>query len=81
MLTPEQLRNIQRIELYSRRLVYNVFAGAYRSAFKGRGIAFHTIRPYVHGDDIRILTGMSQPALVKHIPVFTRKTVNAQLCW
>jgi len=53
MLTPEQLRQIQHIELYSRRLVHNIFAGAYRSAFKGRGIAFHTIRPYIHGDDIR----------------------------
>jgi len=53
MLTTEQLRKIQLIELYSRRLVHNVFAGAYRSAFKGRGISFHTIRPYMHGDDVR----------------------------
>jgi len=53
MVTPEQLRKIKHIELYSRRLVHNVFTGAYRSAFKGRGIAFHTIRPYMHGDDIR----------------------------
>lgn len=53
MLTPEQLRKIQHIELFSRRLVHNVFSGAYRSSFKGRGLAFHTIRPYMHGDDIR----------------------------
>lgn len=53
MLTAEQLRKIQFIELYSRRLVHNTFAGAYRSAFKGRGISFHTIRPYLQGDDIR----------------------------
>lgn len=53
MLTADQLRKIKHIELYSRRLVHNVFAGAYRSAFKGRGIAFHTIRPYMSGDDIR----------------------------
>lgn len=53
MLTAEQLRKIRNIELNSKRLVHNVFAGAYRSAFKGRGISFHTIRPYSHGDDIR----------------------------
>lgn len=53
MLTAEQHRKIQFIELYSRRLVHNTFAGAYRSAFKGRGISFHTIRPYLQGDDIR----------------------------
>lgn len=53
MLSAEQLHKIKRVELYSRRLVNNQFAGAYRSAFKGHGLAFNTIRPYVPGDDIR----------------------------
>lgn len=53
MLTAEQLRKIERIEILSKRLVHTTFAGAYHSAFKGRGISFHTIRPYSHGDDIR----------------------------
>ncbi len=53
MLTPETLRRIHRIELRSRRLVNDVFAGAYHSAFKGRGIEFDSVLPYEPGDDIR----------------------------
>lgn len=53
MLTPETLKRIRRIELRTRRLVNESFAGAYHSAFKGRGIAFDTVRPYQPGDDVR----------------------------
>jgi uncharacterized protein (DUF58 family) len=53
MLTPLLLRRIRRIELRTRRLVHNIFSGAYESIYKGRGLAFNTVRPYVPGDDVR----------------------------
>jgi uncharacterized protein (DUF58 family) len=52
-LTPEMLRKIQRIELRTRKLVNEVFAGAYHSVFKGQGIEFDSVRPYQPGDDVR----------------------------
>lgn len=53
MLSPSLMRRIRRIELRSRRLVHNAFAGAYHSIYKGRGLAFVSVRPYTHGDDVR----------------------------
>jgi uncharacterized protein (DUF58 family) len=41
------------MELRTRRLVNDSFSGAYHSIFKGRGIAFDTVRPYQPGDDVR----------------------------
>ena len=49
----ETLRKIRQIEMTSRRLVDNIFAGKYRSVFKGRGMEFSEIREYVIGDDVR----------------------------
>jgi uncharacterized protein (DUF58 family) len=53
MLTPEILHKIHLIELRTRRLVKDSFAGSYHSVFKGRGIAFDAVRPYQPGDDVR----------------------------
>ncbi len=53
MLSPVLLRRIRRIELHTRRLVHNAFAGAYHSVFKGQGLAFESVRPYQPGDDVR----------------------------
>ena len=47
------LRKICQIEMTSKRLVDNIFAGKYRSVFKGRGMDFSDIREYVIGDDVR----------------------------
>mgnify|MGYP001268977800 CR=1 FL=1 len=47
------LSEVRRIEIQSRRLVYDVMAGAYRSAFRGAGIEFDEVREYVEGDDPR----------------------------
>jgi uncharacterized protein (DUF58 family) len=53
MLAVTTLRKIRHLELRTRKLVENSFAGAYHSVFKGRGIEFDSVRPYQPGDDIR----------------------------
>ncbi|MDQ7034589.1 MAG: DUF58 domain-containing protein [Anaerolineae bacterium] len=53
MLNPLLLRRIRRIELRTHRLVHNIFSGAYQSIYKGRGLSFASVRPYVPGDDVR----------------------------
>ncbi|HLV36185.1 MAG TPA: DUF58 domain-containing protein [Spirillospora sp.] len=47
------MRQIRRIELRTRRLVNDSFAGAYHVVFKGRGMTFDTVRAYEPGDDVR----------------------------
>ncbi len=53
METSEILRKVRRIEIKTRGLSNNIFAGEYHSAFKGRGMAFSEVREYQYGDDIR----------------------------
>lgn len=55
MLSPELMTKIRRIELYTRHLVNNTFAGEYQSMFKGRGMEFEEVRPYQPGDEIRTI--------------------------
>lgn len=47
------LSQIRRIELRTRRIVNDSFAGAYRSVFKGQGMVFDSVRAYEPGDDVR----------------------------
>lgn len=49
----ELLKKIRRIEIKTRGLSHNIFAGEYHSAFKGRGMTFSEVREYQYGDDIR----------------------------
>ena len=53
METGELLKRVRRIEIKTRGLSQNIFAGQYHSAFKGRGMAFSEVREYQFGDDIR----------------------------
>ncbi len=53
METNELLRRVRRIEIKSKRLTNNVFAGEYHSAFKGQGMSFAEVREYQMGDDVR----------------------------
>ncbi len=53
METQELLRRVRKIEIKTRGLSRQVFAGRYHSAFKGRGIAFSEVREYLFGDDVR----------------------------
>ena len=53
MDSKELLRKIRKIEIKTRGLSQNIFAGEYHSAFKGRGMMFSEVREYQYGDDIR----------------------------
>ena len=49
----ELLRKVRKIEIRTRALCHQIFAGEYHSAFKGRGMAFSEVREYQYGDDVR----------------------------
>lgn len=53
MDTQEILKKVRKIEIKTRGLSQNIFAGQYHSAFKGRGMAFAEVREYQYGDDVR----------------------------
>ncbi len=53
MQTAELLRKVRRLEIRSRHLVEDLFAGRSSSVFKGRGMEFEEVRPYVPGDEVR----------------------------
>ena len=55
MSEKEILKKIQRIEIFTNRLVNTVFAGEYESVFKGQGITFDEVREYQVGDEIRTI--------------------------
>lgn len=72
MIAPQVLKNIKRVHIKTSRLAANVFAGQYKSVFKGRGLEFQEVREYLVGDDIRSIdwnitarTGM--PHIKKHV--------------
>jgi uncharacterized protein (DUF58 family) len=52
-LPPEILKKVKLLEISTRKLVNNLFAGEYHTAFKGQGMTFADFREYVPGDDIR----------------------------
>ena len=51
--TSDILKKVRKIEIKTRGLSQNIFAGQYHSAFKGRGMAFAEVREYQYGDDVR----------------------------
>ena len=53
METTDLLKKVRQIEIKTRGLSNNIFAGQYHSAFKGRGMAFSEVREYQYGDDVR----------------------------
>ena len=52
-LNPELFRKIKAIQIRTQRLVTDIFAGEYESAFRGRGMEFEEVREYMPGDDVR----------------------------
>ncbi len=72
MLTREVLRQVRRLQLRARRAVEDPLGGAYRSVFKGVGIAFEEVREYQAGDDIRaidwnVTARMGHPFIKRYI--------------
>ncbi|MDR3287032.1 MAG: DUF58 domain-containing protein [Prevotellaceae bacterium] len=55
MEATELLKTVRRIEIKTRGLSHQIFAGEYHSAFKGRGMTFSEVREYQYGDDIRTI--------------------------
>ena len=53
MDTRELLKKVRKIEIKTRGLSQNIFAGVYHTAFKGRGVMFSEVREYQPGDDVR----------------------------
>ena len=49
----ELLRKVRKIEIRTKALSHQIFAGEYHSAFKGKGMAFSEVREYQYGDDVR----------------------------
>jgi uncharacterized protein (DUF58 family) len=53
-MTPQELlKRVRKIEIKTKALSHQIFAGEYHSAFKGRGMAFSEVREYQYGDDVR----------------------------
>ena len=72
MLTSELMGKIRRIEIRTRRLVNDSFAGEYHSVFRGSGMEFDEVRPYLPGDEIRtidwnVTARMGQPYVKRYV--------------
>src|SRR5271169_1178554 len=72
MLTRDVIRQIRRLQLRARRAVEDPLGGAYRSVFKGSGIAFEEVREYQPGDEIRsidwnVTARMGHPFIKRYI--------------
>jgi uncharacterized protein (DUF58 family) len=72
MLTSELVRKTRLIEIYTRHLVNDTFAGRYQAIFKGRGIEFEEVRPYTPGDEVRtidwnVTARMGEPYVKRHV--------------
>ncbi len=72
MLIAELMRKIRRMEIQTRRLVNESFAGEYHSVFKGTGMEFDEVRPYTPGDDIRsidwnVTARMGSPYIKRYV--------------
>jgi uncharacterized protein (DUF58 family) len=69
MDSSELLKKVRKIEIKTKGLSANVFAGEYHSAFKGRGMSFSEVRSYQYGDDVRNIdwnvTARSQTPFIK----------------
>ncbi len=69
--TSDLLKKIRKIEIKTKALSHQIFAGEYHSAFKGRGMAFSEVREYQWGDDVRSMDwNVTARQGVPHVKVF-----------
>lgn len=74
MIPKEILEAVRAIEIRSRSLVNDVFAGEYQSVFKGRGMEFAEVREYLPGDDIRSIDwNVTARTGVAHVKKFSEE--------
>ncbi|HET6611300.1 MAG TPA: DUF58 domain-containing protein [Kofleriaceae bacterium] len=80
MIPRELFKKIRKIEITTSRLAASHLAGQYASVFKGRGMAFSEVRPYIHGDDARAIdwnvSARMQEAYIKLFVEERDRTVN-----
>ena len=72
MLSGEIVKQVRRIQVTTGRQVADVLPGAYSSVFKGRGVEFDEVRPYVPGDDVRsidwnVTARMGEPFIKRYV--------------
>ena len=72
MLTREIIRRVREIQVRTGRQVADVLAGEYVSVFKGTGVEFDEVRPYVPGDDVRsidwnVTARMGEPYIKRYV--------------
>jgi uncharacterized protein (DUF58 family) len=83
LTTAELFKKARKIEIASRRLVDELVAGQYHSVFKGRGLIFSDVRPYLPGDDVRAIdwniTARMNAPHVKQFVEERDRTVNLMI--
>ena len=73
-ISPEILRQVRAIELRTRGIVSTLFAGEYRSVFRGQGMEFAEVRAYQYGDDFRHIDwNVSARLSTPHVKTFTEE--------
>ena len=71
------LKKVRKIEIKTRALSHQIFAGEYHSAFKGRGMAFSEVREYQYGDDVRNMDwNVTARLRSPYVKVFEEEWVN-----
>ncbi len=80
IVASELFKKAKKIEIATRRLVDERLAGQYHSVFKGRGLVFSDVRPYIAGDDVRSIDwNVSARMNAPHVKQFVEerdRTVN-----
>ena len=66
MDSTELLKKVRKIEIKTKSLSHQIFAGEYHSAFKGRGMAFSEVREYQYGDDVRNMDWIHRRTFIKN---------------
>ena len=82
MEASELLKKVQQVEIATRGLSDRIFAGEYKSAFKGRGMAFSENREYQAGDEVRTIDWNVTARTGHRTSKCSRRNANSRCsCW